>query len=172
MEVLALPANSPSTITSGGQDSAAAARNAHVICAESAKRLSLSPLSHRVGTAGSISACDFQVVKFEAGLFCRSKGLVCQSRAKTQSSRPISEPVTPSHDESRAHRNAAKHAAAEAIENIVWPHGPALIRLYFRYVHLTLPIISKFRFLWQYATDKDAVSASLRGAVYALACVF
>jgi hypothetical protein len=76
------------------------------------------------------------------------------------------------HDESPAHRNVAKHAAAEAIENIVWPHGPALIRLYFRYVHLTLPIISKFRFLWQYATDKDAVSASLRGAVYALACVF
>jgi hypothetical protein len=96
MEVLALPVNSPSTITSGGQDSAAAARNAHVICAESAKRLSLSPLSHRVGTAGAISACDSQVVTFDAGLFCRSKGLVCQSRAETRSSRPTSEPITPS----------------------------------------------------------------------------
>jgi hypothetical protein len=292
MEVLALPVNSPSTITSGGQDSAAAARNAHVICAESAKRLSLSPLSHRVGTAGAISACDSQVVTFDAGLFCRSKGLVCQSRAETQSSRPTSESVTPSpasastasspssrgphqrlesadvvcgslegqsaswdgeivatpnlnvpashiptdvhslddnpgttlqsmdlaseqdphfidafrsvlvserdgidagilqvfpsgsdperypaqflllHDKFPAQRNAAKHASAEAIENIVWPHGPAMIRLYFRYVHPTLLIISKCRFLRQYAIDKDAVSASLRGAVYALACVF
>ncbi|KAH3943072.1 hypothetical protein HBI56_101700 [Parastagonospora nodorum] len=76
------------------------------------------------------------------------------------------------HDEFPTHRNAAKHAAAEAIENIVWPHGPALVRLYFRHVHSTLPIISKCRFLRQYATAKDTISAFLRGAVYALACVF
>jgi hypothetical protein len=76
------------------------------------------------------------------------------------------------HDEFPAHTNAAQHAAAEAIENIVWPHGPALIRLYFRHVHSTLPVISKCRFLRQYATAKDTMSASLRGAVYALACVF
>jgi hypothetical protein len=76
------------------------------------------------------------------------------------------------HDEFPAHRNAAKHVAAEAIENIIWPHGAALVRLYFRHVHPTLPIISKCRFLRQYATTKDEISGSLRGAVYALACVF
>jgi hypothetical protein len=76
------------------------------------------------------------------------------------------------HDEFPAHRNAAMHAAAEAIEKIVWPHGPALIRLYFRHVHAALPVISKCRFLRKYATAKDTISAALRGAVYALGCVF
>jgi hypothetical protein len=76
------------------------------------------------------------------------------------------------HDEFPAHRNAAKHVAAVAIENIVWPHAAALVRLYFRHVHPTLPIISKCRFVRQYTTAKDEMSGSLRCAVCALACVF
>lgn len=75
-------------------------------------------------------------------------------------------------DEFPAHRNDAKHAASDAIENTVWPHGPALVRLYFRHVHPSLPVMSKGRFLRQYSAAKETIPASLRGAVYALACVF
>ncbi|KAF4983832.1 hypothetical protein FZEAL_838 [Fusarium zealandicum] len=75
-------------------------------------------------------------------------------------------------DEFPAHRNEAKQAASDAIERIVWPHGPALVRLYFRHVHSALPVISKGRFLRQYSVAKQKVPASLRGAVYALACAF
>lgn len=75
-------------------------------------------------------------------------------------------------DEFPSYRNEAKQKTADAIEAIVEPHGEELIRLYFRHVHPTLPIISKGRFLRQYLTAKDTISASLRGAIYALACVF
>ncbi|KAI1053614.1 hypothetical protein LB506_012477 [Fusarium annulatum] len=75
-------------------------------------------------------------------------------------------------DEFPDHRNEAKQMASDATERIVWPHGPALVRLYFRHVHVGLPVIHKTRFLRQYATAKLDIPTSLRGAVYALACVF
>lgn len=75
-------------------------------------------------------------------------------------------------DEYPDHRNEAKQTASDGIENIVRSHGPALVRLYFRHVHTAIPIISKGRFLRQYSTAKVTIPASLRGAVYALACVF
>ncbi|KAL2684532.1 hypothetical protein Neosp_005610 [[Neocosmospora] mangrovei] len=75
-------------------------------------------------------------------------------------------------DEFPAHKNQAKQAASDAIETFVWPHGPALVRLYFRHVHSAFPVISKGRFLRQYLTAKLDIPSSLRGAVYALACVF
>lgn len=75
-------------------------------------------------------------------------------------------------DEFPDHKNEAKQMASDAIERIVWPHGPALVRLYFRHVHVGLPVIHKTRFLRQYATAKLDLPTSLRGAVYALACVF
>lgn len=65
-----------------------------------------------------------------------------------------------------------KRQASDAIENIVGQHGDALIRLYFRFVHPVLPVISKAGFLSSYATNKLSIAASLRGAVYGLACAF
>ncbi|KAL3459355.1 fungal-specific transcription factor domain-containing protein [Aspergillus heterothallicus] len=75
-------------------------------------------------------------------------------------------------DEFPAHTNEAMKAASDAIEALVWPHGAALVRLYFRHVHPAFPVVSKGRFLRLYHEDKDRLPASLRGAVYALACVF
>ncbi|CEI65564.1 hypothetical protein FVEN_g8825 [Fusarium venenatum] len=75
-------------------------------------------------------------------------------------------------DEFPDHKNEARQHASDAIERIVWPHGPALVRLYFRHVHVGFPVIHKARFLRQYATSKLDIPSSLRGAVYALACVF
>lgn len=65
-----------------------------------------------------------------------------------------------------------KQASSGAIEAHVQGHGDALIRLYFRFVHPVLPVLSKSQFLSQYATDKLSIPASLRGAVYGLACAF
>ncbi|PTD13373.1 Uracil permease, partial [Fusarium culmorum] len=75
-------------------------------------------------------------------------------------------------DEFPDHKNEARQHASDAIERIVWPHGPALVRLYFRHVHSGFPVVQKSRFLRQYATSKLDIPSSLRGAVYALACVF
>ncbi|EXA54649.1 hypothetical protein FOVG_02062 [Fusarium oxysporum f. sp. pisi HDV247] len=75
-------------------------------------------------------------------------------------------------DEFPDHKNEARQVASDAIERIVWPHGPALVRLYFRHVHVGFPVIHKTRFLRQYATARLDIPSSLRGAVYALACVF
>ncbi|KAI8200844.1 ncs1 nucleoside transporter family protein [Colletotrichum sp. SAR 10_76] len=75
-------------------------------------------------------------------------------------------------DEFAPHDNAAKQTASNAIEGLVGPYGPILVRLYFKHVHPVLPILSKGRFLRQYASDKTKLPASLRGAVYALASVF
>ncbi|KAM0233402.1 hypothetical protein ACHAPO_007096 [Fusarium lateritium] len=75
-------------------------------------------------------------------------------------------------DEFPDHKNEARQHASDAIERIVWPHGPALVRLYFRHVHVGFPVIHKARFLRQYATSKLDIPSSLRGAVYALACVY
>ena len=65
-----------------------------------------------------------------------------------------------------------KAAASEAIEKLVWPHSDNLVRLYFKHVHPVYPIVSKGRFLHAYASLKMRIPASLRGAVYALACIF
>lgn len=75
-------------------------------------------------------------------------------------------------DEFPEHTNRALQVASDSIEALVWPHGPALIRLYFKHVHPVLPIISKPRFLRQYLEAKESIPTSLRGAIYGLACVF
>jgi hypothetical protein len=66
----------------------------------------------------------------------------------------------------------AKQTASDAIEAHAGVHGGALIRLYFRFVHPILPILSKAGFLMAYTTDKLSIPASLRGAVYGLGCAF
>lgn len=68
--------------------------------------------------------------------------------------------------------DAVKQAASDAIESLVGHYGPILVRLYFKHIHPVLPVLSKGRFLRQYAADKTKLPASLRGAVYALASVF
>ncbi|KAI8192525.1 ncs1 nucleoside transporter family protein [Colletotrichum sp. SAR 10_75] len=75
-------------------------------------------------------------------------------------------------DEFAPHDDAAKQTASNDIEGLVGPYGPILVRLYFKHVHPVLPILSKGRFLRQYASNKTKLPASLRGAVYALASVF
>ncbi len=65
-----------------------------------------------------------------------------------------------------------KRQASDAIENLVGQHGDALVRLYFRFVHPVLPVLSKSGFLATYATNKFSIAASLRGAIYGLACAF
>ncbi|WQF89344.1 hypothetical protein CDEST_14358 [Colletotrichum destructivum] len=75
-------------------------------------------------------------------------------------------------DEFAAHDDEVKAAASRAIEDLVVPHGPLLVKLYFRHVHPVFPILSKAPFLTQYSGDKTKLPASLRGAVYALASVF
>ncbi|GJC89773.1 putative transcriptional regulatory protein C25B8.11 [Colletotrichum liriopes] len=75
-------------------------------------------------------------------------------------------------DEFAAHDDEVKAAASRSIEDLVEPHGPLLVKLYFRHVHPVFPILSKARFLRQYSGNKTKLPASLRGAVYALASVF
>ena len=70
------------------------------------------------------------------------------------------------------HTNLALQKASEAIEATVEPHGPALVRLYFRHVHTTYPVVSKGRFLRLYKSARESIPASLRGAIYALASSF
>lgn len=75
-------------------------------------------------------------------------------------------------DEFPDHTKQATLAASDAIESLVWPHGLTLVRLFFRHVHPVYPVVSKYRFLRQYAAEKKDIPASLRGAVYALALPF
>lgn len=70
------------------------------------------------------------------------------------------------------HTNRGMQGASDAIETIVWPHGPTLVRLFFKFIHPVFPVVSKVRFLRQYSAGKEAIPASLRGAIYGLACVF
>lgn len=70
------------------------------------------------------------------------------------------------------HSNKSREEASDAIETKVWPHADVLVRLYFKYVHPVLPIMSKVRFLRRYASNRKSIPACLRGAVYALASVF
>ena len=57
----------------------------------------------------------------------------------------------------------------EAIEQIVRPHGPALVHLYFRIVHPSYPILHKGVFLEKYTRTYKEFSPPLLAAVYAVA---
>ncbi|EZG09378.1 hypothetical protein H106_01583 [Trichophyton rubrum CBS 735.88] len=55
------------------------------------------------------------------------------------------------------------------VEDIVSGQADSLVRLYFANVHPAFPVLSKGRFLREYAQDKYSISLTLRSAVYALA---
>ncbi|KAH8808508.1 fungal-specific transcription factor domain-containing protein [Xylogone sp. PMI_703] len=57
----------------------------------------------------------------------------------------------------------------EAIENIVAPHGPLLLDLYFRIIHPNFPILQKTVFFEKYHRSYREFSPPLLGAVYILA---
>jgi hypothetical protein len=57
----------------------------------------------------------------------------------------------------------------DSIEKIVAPHGEALIKLYFRIVHPSFPILHKKVYLEKYARNYREFSPPLLAAVYALA---
>ncbi|KAJ5619468.1 hypothetical protein N7510_003452 [Penicillium lagena] len=76
------------------------------------------------------------------------------------------------HDEFQPSDNVAKARASETIESMVSPHASALVRLFFKHVHPVYCVISKLRFLQEFATDKLRIPASLRGAVYGLGAMF
>jgi hypothetical protein len=65
-----------------------------------------------------------------------------------------------------------KSLASDAIESHVGELGVVLLKLYFRFVHPILPVLSKSRMLRSYATNKLGIPASLRAAIYGLACAF
>jgi hypothetical protein len=58
---------------------------------------------------------------------------------------------------------------ADAIENIVSPHGPALLELYFRIIHPNLPILQKTVFFEKYDRSHREFSPPILAAVYILA---
>lgn len=58
---------------------------------------------------------------------------------------------------------------ADAIENIVSPHGPALLDLYFRVIHPNFPILQKTVFFEKYNRSYREFSPSILAAVYILA---
>jgi hypothetical protein len=58
---------------------------------------------------------------------------------------------------------------ADDIENIVAPHGPALIDLYFHIIHPNFPIIQKAVFLEKYAVSYREFSPPILAAMYILA---
>lgn len=76
------------------------------------------------------------------------------------------------HDEFQPADDLAKIYASESIERMVAPHGPALIRLFFKHVHPVYCVVSKVRFLRAYSTDRLRIPVSLRGAVYGLGAMF
>ena len=59
--------------------------------------------------------------------------------------------------------------ALDAIENMVAPHGEALIKLYFRIIHPSFPILHKRVFLEKYGRTHREFSPPLLAAVYILA---
>lgn len=65
-----------------------------------------------------------------------------------------------------------KDLASNALESHVDGFGDVLLKLYFRFVHPILPVLSKSRVLNSYATNKLSIPASLRGAIYGLASAF
>lgn len=58
---------------------------------------------------------------------------------------------------------------ADAIENIVAPHGPALLELYFRIIHPNFPILQKTVFFEKYSRSHREFSPPILAAVYILA---
>ncbi len=58
---------------------------------------------------------------------------------------------------------------ADAIENIVAPHGPALLELYFRIIHPNFPILQKTVFYEKYNRSYREFSPPILAAVYILA---
>ncbi|TVY85034.1 Transcriptional activator protein DAL81 [Lachnellula suecica] len=58
---------------------------------------------------------------------------------------------------------------ADAIENIVAPHGPALLELYFRIIHPNFPILQKTVFFEKYERGHREFSPPILAAVYILA---
>lgn len=58
---------------------------------------------------------------------------------------------------------------AEAIENIVAPHGPALLDLYFKIIHPNFPILQKKVFFEKYGRSYREFSPPILAAVYILA---
>ncbi|CRK33057.1 hypothetical protein BN1708_006001 [Verticillium longisporum] len=70
------------------------------------------------------------------------------------------------------HDDKVKEECSDAIEELVAPHSDGLVRTYFKHVHPVLPVVSKGRFLRRYVENRRQMPASLRGAIYALACVF
>ncbi|RDW72941.1 hypothetical protein BP6252_06848 [Coleophoma cylindrospora] len=76
------------------------------------------------------------------------------------------------HDAFPERDQRAKRLASDAIEQHVRGFGDALLRLYFQFVHPVFPILSKARTLRSYVNDKLSLPASLRGAIYGLACAF
>jgi hypothetical protein len=59
--------------------------------------------------------------------------------------------------------------AMEAVKQIVYPHGPALIDLYFATVHPSFPIVQKHVFDEGLKFGKSSVSAPLLAGIYLLA---
>lgn len=57
----------------------------------------------------------------------------------------------------------------DMIESVVAPHGEALIRLYFRIVHPSFPVLHKKVFLEKYRRTHREFSPPLLAAVYMLA---
>ena len=70
------------------------------------------------------------------------------------------------------HDQRAKDRASDCIESYAGVYSETLIRLYFRFVHPKFPVLSKARFLTQYAENRLKISPALRGAVYGLAIAF
>ena len=63
-------------------------------------------------------------------------------------------------------------ADLDAIENLVSPHGRALIDLYFRIVHPSFPILHKRVYLEKYERSHREFSPALLAAVYILATAY
>ncbi|KAJ9669119.1 Fungal specific transcription factor [Coniosporium apollinis] len=59
--------------------------------------------------------------------------------------------------------------ALRAVEQLVAPHGPALIDLYFRTVHPSFPIIQKQLYLERHRSGDQQLSPSLLAGIYILA---
>jgi hypothetical protein len=59
--------------------------------------------------------------------------------------------------------------ALEAIDRIVYPHGPALVDLYFATVHPSFPIVQRYLFSEGLKLGKSSVAAPLLAGIYLLA---
>ncbi|KAI9876307.1 MAG: Fungal specific transcription factor [Pleopsidium flavum] len=60
-------------------------------------------------------------------------------------------------------------SALTELEEIVKPHGPALVDLYFSVVHPSFPIVEEFTFRQDYVNGYNAVSPELLAGIYVVA---